>query len=175
MELTRVDLVAALKALDRQLGERGTSAELRIVGGAAMALRYEKRRTTDDVDALFTNYPEVRAAIEATADELGLPHDWVNSQIHDLALPFEADSGAERLRIGEHLSLRLPSAEFLLFTKVTSTRRSNSDIRDALTLIRHLGLRDEQSIEKAISRFGRIDGATELFIEALAAELQSDP
>ena len=171
MDLTRKQLLVALEELDRQLGYSGVEAELRVVGGAAMALLYDEARTTADIDSVFDDYEVVRAAVEAAARELHLPPDWVNSQIHDLALPFERDHHARVLRIGENLTVRIASPQFLLYTKIIARRDAEQDFEDAVTLARHLNLVSAEQIEAEVSVFGQIDGPLELYVEEIAREL----
>ena len=49
-------------------------------GGAAMALAYDSRRATRDVDALFEPHGIVHEEALAVATELGLPRWWLNEQ-----------------------------------------------------------------------------------------------
>ena len=54
------DLIDAFERLDEELSRRGVRAELFVVGGAAMAIAYDARRTTTDVDAIFVPSEVVR-------------------------------------------------------------------------------------------------------------------
>ncbi|PLA37950.1 hypothetical protein CYJ46_05325 [Corynebacterium coyleae] len=171
MDLTRDELLHALAELEKQLGNQGAKATLRVIGGAAIALRYDATRATADIDSVFGNYRQVRNAVEETAVKLGLPTDWVNSQVHDLGLPFSADHSPDLLVIGPNLTVEIASAEFLLFTKVVSTRQAEQDLDDAVVLAKHLGLRNAQDIEQVVKQFGSVDGPVELFVEDIAAEL----
>lgn len=171
MDLTKAELLNALSVLDAELAALGLHATLRVVGGAAIALKYDESRSTADVDSVFGNYRQVRTAIEKTAEKLNLPSDWVNSQVHDLGLPFAADLEPDILEIGANLTVELASAEFLLFSKVVSTRQADQDFDDAVVLARYLDLQTTQDIEQAVKRFGSVDGSVELFIEEIAEEL----
>ncbi|HXL88618.1 MAG TPA: hypothetical protein VN969_06460 [Streptosporangiaceae bacterium] len=51
--LDRERLEEAFRRLGDRLARRGVVADLYVFGGAAMALAYDSRRTTSDVDALF--------------------------------------------------------------------------------------------------------------------------
>jgi hypothetical protein len=53
-------LIDAFELLDEELARRGVRAELFVVGGAAMAIAYDARRTTTDVDAIFVPSDVVR-------------------------------------------------------------------------------------------------------------------
>jgi hypothetical protein len=55
-------------------------ADLYVFGGAAMALAYDSRRATRDVDALFEPHGIVHEEALAIAAELGLSRWWLNEQ-----------------------------------------------------------------------------------------------
>ena len=55
-------------------------ADIYVFGGAAMALAYDSRRATRDVDALFKPHGIVLEEAQAVAADLGLPHRWLNEQ-----------------------------------------------------------------------------------------------
>lgn len=70
------DRVRALFAeLSDRLAAAGVSAQLFVVGGAAMALAYDTGRVTRDVDALFMPAPEVRQIAEDMSSGHGLEPD----------------------------------------------------------------------------------------------------
>ena len=51
--LDREQLLKALEELEKELAQQKVRAELFIVGGAAMAIAYNSRRATTDIDAIF--------------------------------------------------------------------------------------------------------------------------
>jgi hypothetical protein len=55
MPFGRAEINRLLAELDAELVKRGARADLFLVGGAALALAYDARRTTRDLDAAF--YP----------------------------------------------------------------------------------------------------------------------
>ncbi|MBF5032588.1 hypothetical protein IRY44_22800 [Micromonospora sp. ANENR4] len=95
-----------------RLAKRGVIADLYIFGGAAMALAYDARRSTRDIDAVFQPHGVVLDEARAVADELGLPHWWLNEQ----ASAYVAPGGGARRRDAEDIRflidhLGLTSAE----------------------------------------------------------------
>jgi hypothetical protein len=129
MILDRNGIRTALTALDHELGRVGVRAELFVVGGAAMALAYDARRATVDVDAAFLPAAEVRQAARRVADELGLEPDWLN----DGAKAFMPGTDPDRVGVfeGTNLSVAAASPRYLLAMKILAARvdRDQDDIR----------------------------------------------
>ena len=129
MLLDRNGLLEALKALDHELAAVGVRGEVFVVGGAAMALAYDARRATVDVDAIFVPANEVREAAARVAERLELEADWLN----DGAKAFMPGSDPERIGVfeGDHLSVAAASPRYLLAMKLLASRveRDQDDIR----------------------------------------------
>ncbi len=84
------DLIEAFEKLDEELARRGVRAELFVVGGAAMAIAYDARRATTDVDAIFVPSDVVRDASRAVVEQLDLDPEWLNDGAKGFA-PGRAD------------------------------------------------------------------------------------
>jgi hypothetical protein len=76
----------------RQLVARG---DIYVIGGAAMAMAYDGRRSTRDIDAVFKPHGVVLEEARAVASELGLPlrgsmsrraHMWLAGAIRRLRM-----------------------------------------------------------------------------------------
>jgi hypothetical protein len=106
-------------------------------GGAAMALAYDARRATRDIDAVFQPHGVVLDEARAVAEELGLPQWWLNEQASVYVAP-GGDAAAPR--VFDHPGLRVSAAspEHLLAMKVFAARRRDSD--DIRFLVKHLSL-----------------------------------
>lgn len=76
--LGKAELLAALHALDEELERANVRAEIFIVDGAAMAIAYDARRSTSDIDAVFAPSKEVRKAALRVAERMNLDSDWLN-------------------------------------------------------------------------------------------------
>ncbi len=129
--LGRDDLLTALRTLDEELGLVGIRGEVFVVGGAAMALAYDARRTTADVDAVFAPTQEVRAAAARVADRLGFGPEWLNDAVKAF-LPGE-DPGRIGVFEGSNLSVAAASPQFLLAMKLLAAR-AERDVDDIKTL-----------------------------------------
>jgi hypothetical protein len=124
--LDRDAIRTAFTRLGERLARRGVKADIYVFGGAAMAMAYDARRTTRDIDALFEPHGIVVDEARAVAGELGLPGWWLNEQ----ASVYVATGGdANASTIFEHPGLRVTAAspEHLLAMKVLAARRRDSD------------------------------------------------
>jgi predicted nucleotidyltransferase len=135
--LDRTAIEDAFRRLGDRLARRGVVADLYVFGGAAMALAYDSRRSTRDIDAVFQPHGVVLDEARAVADELGLPQWWLNEQASAYVAPGD-DANAPR--VFDHPGLRVSAAspEHLLAMKVLAARRRDAD--DIRFLVKHLNL-----------------------------------
>ncbi|CAN5921730.1 hypothetical protein BH23ACT10_BH23ACT10_14790 [soil metagenome] len=140
--LDRTSLTHALTQLGRRLRDDGLQGELFVVGGAAMALAYDDRRFTRDVDAIFEPKMRMYELASELADELGLPGDWLNDGVKAFVV-----HDPERGPVFEFDGLRVQvaSPELLLALKVRAARLGEDDA-DVRTLADMLGLRTAESV-----------------------------
>jgi hypothetical protein len=94
--LDREAIAEAFGRLGDRLAQRGVVADIYVIGGAAMALAYDSRRATRDIDAVFKPHGVVLEAAQEVADELGLPPWWLNEQASVYVAP-GGDSEAPRV------------------------------------------------------------------------------
>jgi hypothetical protein len=78
--LGRPAIEEAFRQLGERLTRRGVVADIYVFGGAAMALAYDARRSTRDIDAVFEPHGIVLDEARNVAKELGLPSWWLNEQ-----------------------------------------------------------------------------------------------
>lgn len=79
---TKEKLDYYLKELAKEFRKRNgknTSAEIVLVGGAAILANYGFREMTYDIDAVITASSAMKEAVYAVGDRLGLPNDWLNA------------------------------------------------------------------------------------------------
>lgn len=77
--LDRAAIEDAFRRLGDRLARRGVVADLYVFGGAAMALAYDARRATRDIDAVFQPHGIVLEEAGAVAKDLGLPRWWLRA------------------------------------------------------------------------------------------------
>lgn len=79
--MDRGEIIEALTALADELTQRGISAEMYVVGGAAIALAFDERRSTRDIDAVFEPKEVVYEAAASVGEQRGLPPGWLNDAV----------------------------------------------------------------------------------------------
>ena len=135
-----------LHDLDAELAARGTTADVYLVGGAAIALSFDAARTTRDLDAVFVPTTQVRAAAEAVAQANGLAGDWLNDAVKGFVPP-GTDAHQKVVFETPHLRVCVAGAEHLLAMKVAASR-VEQDRGDLALLVDVLGL---SSADEAIA------------------------
>jgi predicted nucleotidyltransferase len=141
--LDRAAIEDAFRRLGDRLTSRGIVADLYVFGGAAMALAYDARRATRDIDAVFQPHGVVLEEAAAVARDLGLPRWWLNEQASVYVAP-GGDAAAPR--VFDHPGLRVSAAspEHLLAMKVLAARRRDAD--DIRFLVGRLGLTTAEEV-----------------------------
>lgn len=159
-----------MRALLTELGSRmaagGVRAEMFVVVGAAMALVYDDRRTTTDIDAILRPRDVALDAAAAMAQELGLPTTWLNDAVVEM-MPPASDDNPRAVGVFGGLSVSIASPEYLLAMKAMVSRTSPSDLEDAALLCLTLGIKDDRQVEHVVRRYfgpGTL-GAQELWFE----------
>ena len=94
-----------------------------------MAIAYDTRRATADVDAVFVPSSEVRTAAARVANRMNLEPEWLN----DGAKAFMPGEDANQIGVyeGKNLSVAAASPQYLLAMKLMASRveRDQDDIR----------------------------------------------
>jgi predicted nucleotidyltransferase len=141
--LDRAHIQDLFRRLGERLEKRGVVGDIYVIGGAAIALAYDARRATRDIDAVFKPHGIVHEEALALAAELGLPRWWLNEQ----ASAYVAPGGDPRApRSFDHPGLRVLTAspEHLLAMKAMAARRR--DTEDLRLLVTQLGLTTPEQV-----------------------------
>jgi hypothetical protein len=152
----RDKIMELLTELGRRLSAKGVAGRLYVVGGAAMALEFDTRRTTRDIDAIFDPPTTVADEAASMATDLGLPPGWLSAAAQAfIPLP---DEDPVSLDV-EGLQVAVSSPSNLLAMKMAAGRPQ--DITDLVVLFRHLKIRSpEQAVDIAERMYG--DGSVVL-------------
>jgi hypothetical protein len=133
--LTRDDLIDGLRELVAELTAVGQPSGIRIVGGAALSLRYFDRRMTVDIDALINPAGPTIAIAEQIAERRDWPVDWLNTKAAGF-IPIAKDASWYPIFNDGNVSVWVASAETLLAMKLRASRsgRDTDDIADLMAI-----------------------------------------
>jgi hypothetical protein len=165
--MDRSEIVTALTALGAALDARGATGELYMVGGAAIAMAFDQRRSTRDIDAVFEPKMIIYEAAAQVADQLGLPVGWLNDAVKGFLVP---DPEASPVLEVPGLRCLAASPRILLALKVLA-HRVGEDEDDVRLLAGALGIATAAEVLAVAEQvFGdRLDPAARFFVEELFA------
>jgi hypothetical protein len=166
--MTQEEIFGAFQTLNDELALEGIKAEVGVVGGAAMVLAFNVRKSTRDVDAIFEPATKVRAAAARVAAAQHLPEDWLNDAAKGY-MPADTQPRSIVLDL-PHLTVWTPPPQYLLAMKSIAARFDTHDAEDLRALIRHLGLLRVEDVLEVIERYyprNQIPPKTQFFLEEL--------
>lgn len=166
--MQRSEIVELLRLLAGRLARQGLEGEMYVVGGAAIALAFDERRSTRDVDAVFEPKHAIYDAAAEIANELGLPEGWLNDAVKGFVSG--PDEGATPVLELPGLRVATASPRILLAMKVLAHRPGEDDA-DVRLLASQLGLTTAAAVLAVASEvYGdRLDPAARFFVEELFA------
>ena len=164
--MSRDEIVALLTALGARLADRGIEGEMYVVGGAAIALAFDARRSTHDIDAVFEPKTEIYKIAAEIAAEQDLDEGWLNDAVKGFLSGVDPEAPLALEVPGLRVSTASP--RILLAMKVLS-HRPGEDEDDLRLLARELELtRARDILDVAETVYGdRLDVAARFFVEEL--------
>lgn len=135
-----------LTELGDELAAEALRGDMFIVGGAAMALAYNTRRSTRDIDGVFEPKHLVYLAAQriAARHRHELPEDWLNDAVKGLLLGPDPDATVVFQHPGLRVSVASPR---YLFSMKVAASRVERDADDIAILFRLSGF---QSVTEAL-------------------------
>jgi len=131
-----------LTELNDELCSMDVKGEICLYGGAVMALAYDARPDTEDVDAIFEPIRYIRRAAERVAERHGLEKGWLNYAVKMFLAPHK-----KRILLDlSHLKVYVPTADYMLAMKTLSARANTMDRHDLEVLIQDLGLKEPEEV-----------------------------
>jgi predicted nucleotidyltransferase len=161
-----------LTELGRRLDQRGINARIFVVGGAAMALAYNRRRITRDIDAVFEPKTVIYEEALRMADDLGLPPGWLNRGVKGLMPDVAMPQLATETFSAPGVSVGVASAEYM-FAMKASAARSEVDRDDLRTLMGELGIASVDEAFAVVERHyspERLTPKSQFILEELVSE-----
>lgn len=129
--LKKGDMLALLETLNDKLNRIHQHGELIIVGGAAMALVYNVRPSTYDIDAIFEPKVFIQKAISDIAEELDIQDDWLNDGAKGFFTP---SMKVKPFKKYSNLTVNCLDPMSLLAMKLSSARTEGKDFKDSVAL-----------------------------------------
>src|SRR5438132_7175733 len=160
------DIKRYLTELNDELRSMDVKGEICLYGGAVMALAYDARPDTDDVDAVFRPSEQIRKAAVRISNRNNLPPDWLNDAVKGFLVPHE-----QRVMFDfSNLKVFIPEPDYLIAMKSMSARPNTVDADDVRFLIDELQIESPEQLLDIVEKYyprGRIKPATQFFIEEL--------
>ena len=146
---TRGDLELGLRLVVAELRRRGRPARLRIVGGAALALRYFERETTQDIDVAVDLSDEELAEISlSVAHAQGWNTDWLNRAAEKFVPSYGRSVDWITIYDADSVVIQIAPPEVLLAMKLRANRpgRDDDDIKKLMAICRLTTLDDLEDL-----------------------------
>lgn len=137
---TKENLNMYLKELGkefRKLNGTGMSAEIVLIGGAAILASYDFREMTTDIDAVIHASSSIKDAINRVGDKYDLPNSWLNSDFtHTGSYSAKLDEISVYYKTFSNvLCVRTVAAEYLIAMKLRSGRKYKNDLSDVIGIL----------------------------------------
>jgi hypothetical protein len=181
--LTKDDILSGLRLLDEKARAAGITVDLAIYGGAALAIAFDMRMATRDVDAVMRNHPNfVRRSVREIAEERNWPINWLNDGVKGFLSASEQMRLMQDFQSGSAGGLRLymPTPEYLLAMKCMAMRIDDPDaphdVKDIKELAKILGLKTAADFFRIVEQFypaSQIPPKTAFGIEEIASQIGS--
>lgn len=161
MVLTKEDILNAFEEIGGMAKEQGVIVDIGVYGGSAIALQWEFRQSTRDVDIVVFGDPKfLRETAAIVAVRHGWPENWINDAVkgfvsarQDVQLYVEFPRGAEN----PGLRVFTPTPEYMLAMKCmamrTGEKENRSDIDDIKNLVRITGIKSPQDILAIVEKY----------------------
>lgn len=176
-ELTRSDIERGLRRLDGMAREAEKLVELSVYGGAALAISFDLRVATRDVDAIVRGSPDfVRKSAAAIAGEEGWPEDWLNDGVKGFIAQKEQMRLLQDFQAADGKGLRVlvPTPHYLFAMKCMAMRPEgidgSHDISDIEALADIAEIADAKSALELVESFypsGRIPPKVRFGVEEI--------
>lgn len=164
----------------KKLVGKATSAEVILIGGAAIIENYGFRDMTTDVDAVINAASAMKDAINRVGDRFDLPNGWLNAGFQ------KTGSYSGRIvqfssfykTFNQVLDVRVVTGEYLVAMKLRAFRQYKNDLSDIIGVLSEHEKRGDpitfERIDKAVTDLyaswdGFPEGARDFILDTLAA------
>lgn len=153
-------ILRGLRKIDARAKEAGIVVDLAIYGGAALAIAFDIRSATRDVDVVIRGNPNfVRDAAAAVGEEEGWPDQWFNDGVKGFISANEQMNLMETFEASSNGGLRIytPTPEYLFAMKCMAMRPAglggSHDIADIVALAAEANIADAGAALSLVEAF----------------------
>lgn len=168
-QVNAAEIKSYLTELNEELRSMDVKGEICLYGGAVMALVYDARPDTKDVDAIFRPAAQIREAALKVATRHDLEPNWLNDAVKGFLAPHN-----QRILFDfSNLKIYVPEPDYMLAMKAISARANSLDAVDVKVLIDLLKLKTAGEVLDIVEKYyprEQIKPATQYFIEELFGE-----
>ena len=182
--LTKSDILMGLRMLDEKAKAASITVDLAVYGGAALAIAFDMRTATRDVDAVMRTHPNfVRQSVCEIAREKNWPAHWLNDGVKGFLSASEQMQLMQDFQSTSSGGLRVytPTPEYLFAMKCMAMRIDDPDaphdIADIKNLATILGLKTAADFFGVLEQFypaSQIPPKTLFGVEEIASQMRSD-
>ena len=149
--LTKEDILRYFEMINKALAKRNQTGEIIVAGGAALALAFDARNSTYDIDAIFEPKSDMQKIIKEVAQANDLDDDWLNDGVKGFMNNTMDATVCLNL---SHLVVKNLDAKSLLAMKLTSARPEPSmDMKDSIFLMEKLNIKAESELFAIIEKY----------------------
>ena len=174
MELSRADIKKYLYTLNDKLKNIGEHGELILFGGAVMSLVHDFRKSTEDIDAIYSPKEIINKISEEIAEEFSLNKNWLNDSVKGFIF---SKIEKEILLNMSNLRVYAVAPDYMLAMKLTALRRDTKDIEDIKFLLEYLDIKYKEDLYNLLHKYipeRMINIKTKFFIEEIFSKERGD-
>lgn len=185
--LNRNDILRGLRKIDARARADGVVIDLAVYGGAALAMSFDMRDATRDVDAVAKgDQSKLRMWAAEIAEEEGWPEDWLNDGVKGFVsahekMVFEPSFSEQQEQGAGGLRVYTPAPEYLFAMKCMAMRPQgvdgSHDISDIIGLAKIIGVASPEEAIALVESFyptSRIPPKVKFGVEEIMDRIQAE-
>ena len=147
-------ILSLLHELGDELAEEQSYATINICGGAAIAIAYNNLKSSDDIDAVLTDFDDKNKfteCVKRVGERHNLPYNWLNEDVKIFVNSMKEICFTDFGKFGT-LSVRILTAEQMLAMKLFAARE-NKDLDDAVMLAESLNILSKEELNNILYKY----------------------
>jgi hypothetical protein len=152
--MDKEQILVLLHELGDELAEEQSYATINICGAAAIVIAYNNLKTSDDIDAVLTDFDsrdKFNDCVKRVAERHNLPDNWLNEDVKIFVNSMKEMCFIDYGKFGT-LSVRIVSEEQLLAMKLFAARE-NKDLDDAAMLAKSLNITSKNELNNILYKY----------------------